>query len=111
MGQFHTTTKNLNAVTTATNGTAVTSHLYDTITMIASCTVNTGAVTISLQGSPDNSTWATLTDNAGNAISTLFDGATGTSSKTFIGHVPYVRLVTASQTNATITGWISAGSL
>lgn len=96
-------TTNLNAVTTATNGDTVDCRWYNKRAVQINVTVNTGAVTVAIQGSVDGTNWHELN-------SKTYTATTGTDLYLYTNYYPYMRTVTSTQSNSTVTTYIAARS-
>ncbi len=89
-------TVNLDAVTSATNGASLDLTLYNTKNIYIYVSGNTGAVTVTIQGSSDGTNWVSLkslTYTVENKNDVAFTAAP---------HA-YMRTITTSHTNATVT--------
>ena len=95
---------NLNAVTTATDGASVETALYGRKTVYVNVSVNTGAVTVNIEISPDNTNWYEYD-------SKIYTGVTALDSWAVDGHFPYMRTTTTTQSNATVTTVIQGRGL
>lgn len=94
---------NLSAVTTATDGDGVDTSWYERKSVFVNVSVNTGAVTVNLEGSHDNSTWF-------NIRSTTYTATTGRDIFSYYSHFPYMRTTTTTQSNSTVTTTITGRS-
>jgi len=94
-------TVNLNAVTSATNGTAVGTANYGRKTIYIEVTGNTGAVTVTIEHSPDGSTWYEY------ATPVTYTAANGKNSYECNDHAPYMRVTTTTQSSSTVTATIT----
>ena len=95
---------NLNAVTTATAGASVTTGAYRNKTVYVNVSVNTGAVTVNIEISPDGTNWY-------NYDSKIYTGVTALDSWSVDGHFPYMRTTTTTQSNSTVTTVIQGRGL
>ena len=95
---------NLNAVTVATNGTSVETAVYRNKVVYVNVSVNTGAVTVNIEISPDGTTWW-------NYDSKTYTGITALDSWAIDDHFPFMRTTTATQSNATVTTFITGRGL
>ena len=96
-------TTNLSAVTTATNGDAVDTRWYDKKTIFINVSVNTGAVTVNIEASPDKSTWFAV-------VSKTYTSAIGTDIYAYVSYFPYMRTTTTTQSNSTVKTTITGRS-
>ena len=97
----NTTATNLNAVTSATDGASVDITDYSKKTVYVKVSGNTGAVTVNIEVSPDDSDWLN------------YDSKTYTATNTsdfweINGYYAYVRTTTTTQSTSTVTTSISA---
>ena len=95
---------NLNAVTTATDGASVETGAYRNKTVYVNVSVNTGAVTVNIEASPDGTTWF-------NYDSKTYTAITGTDSWEITAHFVYMRTTTTTQSNSTVTTVIQGRGL
>jgi len=93
---------NLAAVTEATNGASVETKWYKYKTVFVNITVNTGAVTVSIQASHDGTTWFTLDSKVHTAVET--------DVYSYNSHFPFMRTITATQSSSTVTTTITGGN-
>ena len=91
---------NLNAVTSDTDGASVDVSDYKNKTVYVNVSVNTGAVTVTIEVSPDGTTWWTYD-------SKTYTSATGLDSWEIMSHHPYMRVTTSTHSNATVTAYIT----
>jgi hypothetical protein len=98
-------TTNLSAVTSATTGDTVDCRWYNRITVFMNCTVNTGAVTVTIQGSIDGTTFFDI-------VSKTYTATTGNDvyHYGYNTYYPYIRTKTSTQSNSTVTTFIAARS-
>jgi len=98
-------TTNLAAVTTATTGDSVDCRWYNRIAVQLNCTVNTGAVTVTIQGSVDGTNWHDIDAKT-------YTSATGKDlyHYGYNSYYPYIRTKTSTQSNSTVTTYIAARS-
>lgn len=94
---------NLSAVTTATNGAALGTRDFSSITVFVNVSVNTGAVTVAIEASNDGSTWYGLT-------SKTYTATTAKDVFSYSDHFPFMRTTTATQSNSTVTTVITGGN-
>lgn len=92
---------NLSGVTTATNGAAVFTGDHIDKTIFVNVSVNTGAVTVSVQASHNGTTWFSLDSKTYTAV-------TGTDVFSYNSYYPYMRTLTSTQSNSTVTTNITA---
>ena len=95
-------TTNLDAVTEATTGSTIDMRWYNRITVFMNCTVNTGAVTVTIQASVDGTTFfdldaKTYTATTGNDV----------YHYGYNTYYPYIRTKTSTQSNSTVTTFIA----
>ena len=95
---------NLNAVTTATDGASVETGAYRNKTVYVNVSVNTGAVTVTIEISPDGTNWYEYD-------SKIYTGVTALDSWAVDGHFPYMRTTTTTQSNSTVTTIIQGRGL
>ncbi len=91
---------NLDGVTSATNGEGVNTTRLKDKSILVNVSVNTGAVTVTIQQSKDNNTWYDLDAKT-------YTATTGKDVFSFAEHFPYMRTITTSQTNSTVTTTIT----
>ncbi len=94
---------NLNAVTSATEGSSVDIRKFKSKVAWVNVSVNTGAVTVKVEVSPDNSTW----------FERFSQTYTATTPKDlFETSFPYayMRITTTTHSNATVTATITGQS-
>lgn len=96
--------KNLSAVTSATNGAAVNTHQFRNKTVYVNVSVNTGAVTVNIETSPDGTTWF-------NYDSKTYTATTGKDSWGIADQFEYMRTTTTSQSSSTVTTEITGKGL
>jgi|GEM_PF-1782542 len=96
-------TTNLSAVTSATTGDKVDTRWYRRKAVFINCSVNTGAVTVTIQGSIDGTNWVDLN-------SKTYTATTGTDIYHYVNYYPYMRTKTSTQSNSTVTTFISGRS-
>ena len=87
---------NLNTVTTATSGTTVdvSRLLYKTVFINVS--VNTGAVTVETEASPDGTTWYQIHTKT-------YTSTTAKELFNYSYYFPYIRTKTITQSDSTVT--------
>lgn len=91
---------NLNDVIAATEGEAVETRFVQRKTVYVNVSVNTTAVTVTIQHSPDGETWFDLDTKTYTAEVTNDDWS-------YKSHFPYMRTKTTDQTDATVKTWIT----
>lgn len=91
---------NLNDVTTETNGDSVATKLYKNKTIYVNVSVNTGAVTVTIEHSHDETEWYAYD-------SKTYTATTGLDSWSTEDHFEYMRVTTTSQTDATVKAVIT----
>lgn len=92
------------AVTTATTSTANFDFRgYRRITWFVNCTVNTGAVTVTVQGSVDKTIWDDLD-------TVTYTGAIGNNTYHYgqVTYYPFYRTKTTTQSNSTVSTFVAA---
>lgn len=93
----------LNAVTTDTTLTGIDFSAYRRITWFIKITENTGAVTWTIQGSVDGINWETVESQTLTATNDTFTRFYGYNS-----YRPFMRVITDTQSNATLTAYTAA---
>lgn len=93
---------NLNAVTSATNGSALGMRDFTHSSIFINVSVNSGAVTVNIEASHDGSTWFSLDSKTYTAV-------TGKDIYSYIDHFPFMRTTTTTQSNSTVTTDIAGG--
>lgn len=96
-------TTNLDGVTEATNGATIDMRWYSKSSVFINCSVNTGAVTVTIQASHDGTTWFELQAKT-------YSAATGTDIYSYASYFPYMRTITSTQSNSTVTTTITGRS-
>lgn len=86
----------LNGVTSATNGSGVFVRDYKDKTVWINVSVNTGAVTVTIQASPDNTNWYDLATKT-------YTASTAKDIFCYTDQFHYMRTKTTTQSNATVT--------
>jgi len=94
---------NLSAVTKDTDGESINISSYEKKTIFINVSVNTGAVTVNIEASPDGSTWF-------NVSSKTYTATTGKDIYSYVSYFPYMRTTTTAQSNSTVTTTITARS-
>lgn len=95
---------NLNAKTTATNGDAIECHQFRNKTVFVNVSVNTGAVTVNIEISPDGTTWF-------NYDSKTYTATTGKDSWGIPDYAEYIRTTTTTQSASTVTTTVTGKGL
>jgi len=93
---------NLDGVTSATTGASLGTRDFTDKSVFINVSVNTGAVTVTIQASPDGTTWYDL-------VAKTYTAATGTDIYSYSSHFPYMRTKTSTQSNSTVTTMITGG--
>jgi len=93
---------NLSAVTEATNGSSVGTRDFRDQSVWVSVSGNTGAVTVTIQGSHDGSTWFELSTKT-------YTTENGNDVWHYSRHLPFMRTITSTQSDSTVTTTITAG--
>ena len=96
------TSTNLSAVTTATNGASLGTRDFTRQSVWVSVSGNTGAVTVTIQGSHDGTTWFDLS-------SKVYTSSNSNDVWHYSRHLPFMRTTTSTQSNSTVTTTITAG--
>lgn len=91
---------NLSAVTAATTGEAVDVRSCEKKTVYVEVSGNTGAVTVTIEHSPDGTKWYPLDAKTYTAVNTKDDWS-------YSSHFPYIRTRTSNHANATVTTTIT----
>lgn len=86
---------NLDDVTVATSGEDVDVRHLRKKTVYVNVSVNTGAVTVHIEHSPDGSAWYLLDEKT-------YTATTGNDDWTYDSHFSYIRTRTSTQANATV---------
>ncbi len=87
---------NLNAVTSATNGSSFDATKFNDKTVFVNVSVNSGAVTVNIEASNDGTTWFNLD-------SKTYTATTGTDIFSYNSYFPFMRTTTTTHSNATVT--------
>jgi len=85
----------LSSVTEATDGSGVHTEDFKSNTVFIEVTGNSGAVTVNIEASPDNSTWYSLD-------SKTYTAANGKDVYSYNDHFPYMRTTTTTQSDSTV---------
>lgn len=96
-------TTNLDGVTSATTGSKIDCRWYNRVSVQINCSVNTGAVTVTIQASVDGTNWHDLNAKT-------YTGATGVDLYKYTSYYPYIRTKTSTQSNSTVTTFIAGRS-
>ena len=96
-------TTNLDGATSATTGSTIDCRWYNRITVQINCTVNTGAVTVTIQGSVDGTNWHDMDAKTYTATTgkDLYHYGYNT-------YYPYIRTKSSTQSNATVSTYVAA---
>ena len=94
---------NLSAVITDTDGDAVDMGLFIDKTVFINVPVNTGAVTVNIEASPDGTTWFNLR-------SETYTSEVTNDVFSYFSHFRYMRTTTTTQSNSTVTTNITGRS-
>ena len=94
---------NLDDVTSADNGAAVDTQWYDKKNVFVKVSSNTGAVTVTIQGSHDKTNWTDLN-------SKTYTASNESDVFAFNNHYPYMRTKTSTQSNSTVNTVITGRS-
>lgn len=86
---------NLDEVTAATNGDAVNMTWYQGKAVLIHVSVNSGAVTVTIEASSDGTEWYELDQK-------LYTATTGKDIYSYTAHYPYMRTTTTSHSGATV---------
>lgn len=95
-------TDNLVAVTSATDGDAIETRDFANKSVFINVTVNTGAVTVNIEGSPDGVNWYNLD-------SKTYSTTTGKDIYFYATHIPFMRTTTTTQSTSTVSTQIVGG--
>ena len=93
---------NLDAVTTATNGSALGTRDFKDKTVFVAVSGNTGAVTVNIEAGPDGSNWYSIKSKTYTATNT-------TDVFSYTDHFPFMRTTTSTQSNSTVSTIITGG--
>lgn len=93
----------LNAATSATDGTSFETQWYKTKSVFVAVSGNSGAVTIKVQASFDNSTWYDLTEK-------IYSATNATDIFSYASFFPFMRVISETHSNATVTATITGRS-
>lgn len=94
---------NLDGVTSATNGASLGVRDFSKTTIFVNVSVNTGAVTVKTEVSPDGSAWF-------ERFAKTYTASVEKDIFILDGHAPFVRTTTTTQSNATVTTYIAGGN-
>ena len=92
---------NLDGVITDTNGDSIDISDYSKKTIVVDVPVNTGAVTVNIQVSHNGTDWTTWN-------TTTYTATTDTDYHEMNAYYPYLRVQTATQTDATVSAFVYA---
>ncbi len=92
-------TTNLDGVTSATTGDAIDMRIYKRINVQINCSVNTGAVTVTIQASVDGTNWHDLNEKT-------YTGTTGVDLYKYTSYYPFIRTKTSTHSNSTVTTFV-----
>jgi len=90
----------LSAVTSATNGTSVNTNFYTYKTVWVNVSVNTGAVTVTIEASHDGTNWYSIDAKT-------YTAATGKDTFSYQEQFPMMRVTTSTQSNSTVSATIT----
>lgn len=93
----------LEAATSATEGTGFETQWFKTKSVFVAVSGNTGAVTIKIQASFDNSNWYDLTEKT-------YSATNATDIFSYSSFYPFMRVISETHTNATVTATITGRS-
>ena len=96
-------TTNLNAVTTATNGSSIDTRWYGEKSIFVNVSLNTGAVDVNIEASHDGTTWF-------NVNTTTYTATNATDIRSYTSYFPFMRTTTTTHSNATVTTTITGRS-
>ena len=88
--------KNLDAVTSDTDGLAINTTRYKEKTVFTIVSGNTGAVTVKIQGSADGTNWTELD-------STTYTATNTTADFNVNDYMPKMRTITDTQSSSTVS--------
>lgn len=86
---------NLDDVTSATEGDSIDTEAYNSKTIYVEVSSNTGAVTVNIQVSPNNSDWSTIRTKT-------YTAENLSDSFSYVSHFSYMRTTTTSHSSATV---------
>ena len=86
---------NLDEVTTATIGSSVNTEAYDNKSIFVTVSSNTGAVTVTVEGSVDGTGWVTID-------ATTWTSSNGTAIVKANDYYPLIRTKTTTQSTSTV---------
>jgi len=90
----------LDGVTEDTTSSSIDIKKYKSKTVFINVSVNTGAVTVKIQVSPDGTNWFDLDLKT-------YTATTGTDIYSYETYYPFMRVLTTSQTDATVTVYVA----
>lgn len=94
---------NLDAVTSATNGSSLGMRDFRSQSVFVSVSGNTGSVIVTIQASHDGSTWFDLTAKT-------YSASNENDVWHYTRHLPFMRTKTSTHSNATVTTTITGGN-
>ena len=94
------TSTNLDGVTSASNGASLGMRDFTYKSVFVNVSVNTGAVTVNIEASHDGSIWF-------NVNSTTYTATTGKDIRSYSSHLTFMRTTTTTQSNSTLTTYIT----
>jgi hypothetical protein len=96
-------TTNLNAVIAATEGASVDMRWYNQKSIFILVSGNTGAVTVTIQGSHDGTNWMDLN-------SKIYTATNGYDVYHYSSYYPYMRTKTTTQSTSTVSTFMTGKS-
>ena len=90
---------NLNNVIAATDGDAVIVVEYEKLSVFIRVSVNTGAVTVTIETSPDGTNWYELDQK-------VWTASTGKDVYSYVDVFRFMRITTTTQSNSTVEATI-----
>lgn len=101
---------NLDSVTSATNGATIDVKAYSKKTMFIEVTGNTGAVTVTMQGSYNKTTWFNAKDANGDVVTATYTSTNANEMFVTSEAFPYMRVITSTQSSSTVKATVYAHS-
>ena len=86
---------NLDSVTSATDGDSIDVFKYEKLSVFINVSVNTGAVTVTIETSPDGTNWYELDQK-------IYTATTGKDIYSYVDVFRFMRTTTGTQSNATV---------
>lgn len=86
---------NLDDVTSATNGDSLDVMKYEKLSVFINVSVNSGAVTVTIETSPDGTDWYELDQK-------VYTATTGKDIYSYVDVFRFMRTTTATHSNATV---------